>query len=220
MTPNLIHANAVVAAHQFNPSVVSQLWLVDNGIVLREEFEAGKGSVFSDMMVNVASEKLTMLVTPDQVQFSPTQPPPNEDEIVASRLGLLVRTLPHTPFTACGLNFAWLLDDQDVVEVAKRLFFVPDSPVHRAFDVENSRFGGYMSRPAFGGRLKLDIKPLTLRTPNGESEERLQFAFNFHVDVPQASSGAEAVVAHLANWNHAFEMTREIMQVLESEVVK
>ncbi len=220
MTPILIHANAVVAAHQFNPSVVSQLWLVDHGIVLREEFEAGKGSVFSDMMVNVASDKLTMLVTPDQVQFSPTQPPPNEDGIVENRLGLLVRTLPHTPFTACGLNFTWLLDDEDVVEVAKRLFFVPDSPVHRAFEVENSRFGGYMSKPAFDGRLKLDIKPLTLRTPNGESTERLQFAFNFHLDVPQASSGVDVVVSHLANWNPAFEMTHEIMQVLESEFVR
>ncbi|MCF7960595.1 MAG: hypothetical protein K9M08_07620 [Pirellula sp.] len=220
MTPNLIHANAVVAAHQFNPSVVSQLWLVDHGIVLREEFEAGKGSVFSDMMVNVASEKLTMLVTPDQVQFSPTQPPPNEDGIVENRLGRLVRTLPHTPFSACGLNFTWLLEDDDVIQVAKCLFFIPDSPLHHAFDVENSRFGGYMSKPALGGRLKLDIKPFSLRIPNGESTERLQFAFNFHVDVPQASSGVEAVVAHLANWNQAYEMTREIMQVLESEVVK
>jgi hypothetical protein len=220
MTPNLIQANAVVAAHQFNPSVVSQLWLVDHGIVLREEFEAGKGSVFSDMMVNVASEKLTMLVTPGQVQFSPTQPPPNEDGIVENRLGLLVRTLPHTPFSACGLNFTWLLEDDDVVQVAKRLFFIPDSPLHHAFDVENSRFGSYMSKPALGGRLKLDIKPFSLRIPNGESTERLQFAFNFHVDVPQASSGVEAVVAHLANWNQAYEMTREIMQVLESEVVK
>lgn len=220
MTPNLIHSNAVVAAHQFNPSVVSQLWLVDNGIVLREEFEAGKGSVFSDMMVNVASEKLTMLVTPDQVQFSPTQLPPNEDGIVENRLGLFVRTLPHTPFTACGINFTWLLEDEDVVQVAKRLFFVPESPLHHAFDVENSRFGSYMSKPALGGRLKLDIKPLTLRMPNGESTERLQFAFNFHLDVPQANAGVEAIVGHLANWNIAFEMTREIMQALESMVAK
>jgi hypothetical protein len=219
MTPNLIHANAIVAAHQFNPSVVSQLWLVDHGIMLREELEAGKGSVFSDMMVSVASQKFTMLVTPDQVQFSPTQPPPNEDAIVESRLGLLVRTLPHTPFTACGLNFTWLLEDDEVVSVAKRLFFVPNSPVHRAFDVENSRFGGYMSKPALGGRLKLDVKPLTLRLPNGDATERLQFAFNFHLDVPQTSDAVDVVVAHLAQWNQAFEMTRETMQLLETGVV-
>jgi len=220
MISNLFHVNAVITARQFNPSVVSQLWLVDNGIILREEFETGKGSVFSDMMVNVASEKFSMLVTPDQVQFSPSQPPPNEDRIVEERLGRLIRTLPHTPFNACGLNFTWLLEDEQVTDLAKRLFFVSACPVHRAFDVEDSRFGGYMSKPALGGRLKLDIKPLTINLPNGESTERLQFAFNFHLDIPQTNKAVDVLVSQLANWNRAFEMTQETMQLLEKEIVE
>ncbi len=41
-------SNAVIVAHQFNPSVVNQLWLVDNDIVSRDGFQ--EGCVFSDML--------------------------------------------------------------------------------------------------------------------------------------------------------------------------
>lgn len=215
MTPTLVNASAVIVAHQFNPSIVSQLWLVENEIVEREELKQGQGSVFSDMMVNVASEKFTMLVTPDQVQFSPNSPPPLSENLVEKRLGQFIRTLPHTPYTACGLNFAWLVEDDELPTHAKSLFFVPESPLHRAFDVDNSRFGGYLSRPFMGGRLKLDVKPLTINLPDGQSSERLQFAFNFHFDVEPVRGVADLMVEHLAKWNSAFTEAETTMKLLE-----
>ena len=39
-----------------------------------------------------------------------------------------------------------------------------------------------MSKDTLGGRLKLDVKPITV-SQEGEEVERIQFAFNFHVDV-------------------------------------
>jgi len=108
-----------------------------------------------------------------------------------------------------------LLEATDIVAFAKKLFFVSDSKLHNDFDSENCRFGGYMSKPALGGRLKLDIKPLTMKLPGGESTERLQFAFNFHFDVPQSNQAVEVVAATLKQWNPAFELAHQTMQLLE-----
>ena len=42
----LVGANVVVAARQFNPTIFTQLWLVDHGIATREDFVGGN-SLFS-----------------------------------------------------------------------------------------------------------------------------------------------------------------------------
>ena len=213
MPATLVNANVVIAAHQFNPSIVNQLWLVDNNVVRREEFRPG--CVFSDVMVNVSTERFAFLVAPDQVQFAPGVPTEQRQELVLDRLGRFVETLPHTPYSGCGLNFTWRLDDENLHARNRELFFVSDSPLHQAFDVEDSRFGGFMSRPAFEGRLKLDVKPLVVSTPKQERGERLQFSHNFHIDVPRKGEAARMIRRHLENWNLAFQQTEELMNSLE-----
>jgi len=213
MSVTLVNANVVVVAHQFNPSIVNQLWLVENGIVRRHEFRPG--CVYTDVMVNVATERFALLLAPDQVQFSPTVPAEQCQELVLERLGHLVDTLPHTPFSGCGLNFTWLLEDEQLPARVRDLFFVPNSPLHQAFDVENSRFGGYMSRPAFDGRLKLDVKPLVVQTPEQGPQERLQFAYNFHISVPRNNEAVGSIRRQLENWDLAFKQTEELMNSLE-----
>ena len=218
MKIDLVHANAVVGAHHFNPSVTSQLWMVDNGVVDRDEFEAGKGSVFSDMMANVVSRHFTMLITPDQVQLAPSPSAIDPGSVVQERLGALVRALPHTPYTACGLNITWWLDHQDVAEVSRRLFFPAGKSFRSDFDVPDARFGGYMSRPWFDGRLKLDVKPITLSLNDGPPFERLQFAFNFHRDVHPGGHAVDSVLVHLGYWSEAVAATRQTMTNLEREL--
>ena len=58
-------SNAVIVAHQFNPSVVNQLWLVDNDIVARDDFQ--EGCVFSDMVVNVNAKEFSLFISPEQL---------------------------------------------------------------------------------------------------------------------------------------------------------
>ena len=60
-------ANVVIIARQFNPSIISQHWLIKNNILAEDDFE--DGSVFSPVMVNVQSKVCHILVLPDQLQF-------------------------------------------------------------------------------------------------------------------------------------------------------
>src|SRR5262249_37631848 len=95
-----------------------------------------------------------------------------------------VEILPPTPYHAIGLNFTWNLipERTDVAQLTRQLFFVTSSPLHREFDTEASRFGGYMSKNLFRGRLRLGVRPETGEW-EGRDVQYLILAFNFQRDI-------------------------------------
>ena len=209
----LANSNIVVVANQFNPSVINQLWLVDFGIVHREEFLPG--CVFTDMMVNVLSEKFSLLVVPEQLQFVPLVESCDQQSLIESRLGGIIRTIPHTPYAACGMNFTWFVEPDDLPDFARKLFFVDRSPIHRQFDTVDSRFGGYMSKSVLGGRLKLDVKPLTTKQSDGSAMELMQFGFNFHYEVTDPQKTSDELLRILSFWDAALKLVESSMKTVE-----
>jgi len=216
MTLKLVGANVVIVAQQFNPSIISQLWLVRNGLLQEDDFRPG--CVFSDMVAQVNASQFRMLVVPDQCQFSPAVPSDQEQALVVDKVGMIARSLPHTPFRAIGLNFLWHLDpaDHDVRSVSRDLFFVANSPLYEEFAVQDARFGAYMSKDAFGGRLKLDVKPLTIQH-EGRDEERIQFAFNFHLDLGNLEDPVGSIEESLHRWNEVREGSSRIVHLTKRE---
>lgn len=213
MAIELARSNVVVAAHQFNPSIFSQIWLVRHDILGEDDFR--DGCVFSDMAVNVRSREFDLMVVPPQLQFVPKVSSEAEAELVATRVGTMIRALPHTPYGGVGLNFLWRVqpEDADIYALSRRLFYLPDSPVFEAFATDEARFGAYVSKNTLGCRLKLDIKPITHRSKNVVTE-LLQFAFNYHLDLPDEGEdvAVRAIVEHLERWDEAREEAVQIVQ--------
>lgn len=212
MTLELANSSAVVAAHQFNPSIVNQLWLVNHGLLQEDDFRAG--CVFTDMLVQVQSREFNLLVTPDQCQFNPQVEADCEQQVLVDKLGAIVRTLPHTPYRAAGLNFIWHIhgDDDQIGTLSRRLFFVDGSPLHAAFDEGDALFGGYLSKNALGCRLKLDAKPVTGDTAQGQRRVLLQLAFNFHLDVAKQDNPVAAIEQLLEQWTEARQQSSLIVE--------
>ena len=140
MSFELVASNMVIVAHQFNPSVISQLWLVRNGLL--EEGDFLPGCVFTDMAVQVNSEEFALMVIPQQCQFSPRVDRQREQELVIDKVGAIAKSLPHTPYRAVGLNFTWQLvpEGGDVPTISRGLFFVEDRPLDREFADSSGRF--------------------------------------------------------------------------------
>src|SRR5471030_2542147 len=109
MPVQLVAANITVLAHQFNPTIFSQAWLVRKNIATEQEFL--KGCLFSDMMVNVIAPQLSFLVSPEQLILAPRfdvgLTAEQEATLVEQKIQLIVRALPETPYRAAGLNFTW-----------------------------------------------------------------------------------------------------------------
>ena len=204
-------ANVVIIARQFNPSIISQYWLIKNGIFTEEEVQPD--SIFSPVIANVHSRDCQVLVLPEQLQFMSQLADQSGQELLISKLGKIVQALPHTPFVAVGLNFSWQVYDEDDASNAalgRKLFFRDDSLLYKFFDVDDARFGSYMSRDILGCRLKLDIKPVTVPCPEGTSN-RLLFGFNFHLQLTEDDK-AESILKLFQKWDEAKETAVSLMK--------
>ncbi len=213
MPLELVASNTVIVAQQFNPSVVSQLWLVRNRIVAEDDFRPG--CVFTDMLVQVDAREFQLVVVPPQCQFSPQVDAELQQDLVVERVGGIVRALPHTPYRGIGLNFIWHLtpEDADVPTVSRSLFFCEGGPIHREFLDGNARFGAYLSKDAFGARLKLDAKPIIVNQNQDSPQERIQFAFNFHMDVDVNDDPVECIDSLLRRWNEVRDESSRIVNL-------
>ncbi len=210
MSLELVTSNTVIVAQQFNPTVMGQHWLIREGLLDEGDFR--KGCVYTDMLVQVQSEEFNLMVVPQQCQLAPRVDRDREQELIVEKVGTIARKLPHTPFRGIGLNFTWHLnpEERDVASLSRELFFIPDGPLHQEFTDKNSRYGAYMSKDAFGGRLKLDVKPTTLER-EGQEEERIVFAFNFHRDLEDEKDPVGSIEQMLQQWNAARDESSRIV---------
>jgi hypothetical protein len=153
---DLLSENVVITTNKFNPSILTQVWLVRNAILAEEDLVVGN---FSPMAVQVQARAFQLLALPEFIQFTPCTVGANGD-LILQKVGGIVRALPHTPYTGVGMNFVWTeTPDVELTTLTRRMFFFQDSPIFSLFDTENAHFGGYMSKDFLGIRLRLDIKP-------------------------------------------------------------
>jgi hypothetical protein len=215
MSPELASGNVVITAEQFNPTIVSQIWLAKTGLVKEDEF--AQGCIFADTVAQVRAREFELLVIPDRAQFVPTVEIERRQQVICEKLGLLVTRLPETPYRAMGFNLIWHVtpDQSSVEDFCRRLFLVPGSPVHRLFDVDDARFGSYLSKDSLGFRLKLTALPAVIETPAQERMLIVVFSFNYHFDVPEQSDRASSIVKMLGHWNDAVAESSQIVQAAQ-----
>lgn len=206
---------AVLVANQFNLSIFNQIWLAKQG-VLDAEGTVNSGSIFSDNVVQVLTPSFLLLVFLEQLQFAVSVPHEQQQSLVTEKLGQLVQAVPHVPYSALGLNFYWHLipEGEEVGQLTRRLFEVPQGGVFARFSDMNARFGAYMSRDFGEFRMKLDIKPVrATRRDTGVEEDQLQFGFNFHADLMPGDSAVPAILKCLSRWD---EVRAEVTETIQT----
>jgi len=120
----LIQSSVVIIAKDVNQSIFSPVWLLKNGILLDDEFRPEE-AIFVPGFTKVTTATFEFMVLPDrlQVQFPATV---DDGDAILSRVLIgVTKTLPHTPFTAVGLNNHFLLRPTNAVEFAawnRRIF--------------------------------------------------------------------------------------------------
>lgn len=215
MSVQMTQSNVVVVANQFNPSIFSQVWLIKNDILSEDDFR--QDCVFAPMLAQVHSQEFNLMVVPDQLQFAPRLHREKGGDLILAKVGKIVESLPHTPYVAVGLNFNWLIDPEDegVGTFSRHLFYREDIPLYPEFDVEDARFGGYLSRDILGCRLKLDIKPVIIeQAGTEEKKELIKFAFNFHRPLCE-NNRVEHILDHLRRWDEAYVLAGKIISSVD-----
>lgn len=214
MSIQLVASNVVIVAQQFNPSVVSQVWLVRNGLATEDDFR--QGYVFTDSVVQLQASTFNLTVVQEQLQFVPRVEKDKEQELIAAKVGTIVSKLPHTPYRAAGLNFFWHLtpDMESVRDRSRKLFYRAECSLFKHFDSDNARFGAYFSTDMLGCRLRLDVRPVLIGFPD-KKVEHLHFSFNFQQELTDPDTAVETIHSMLTRWDAAKKESLKIIQSAE-----
>lgn len=205
----------IVTANTFNPSIFSQVWLLNQGIVKEDDF-AGD-SISTAQATQHQLKNMQLVVIPPRLQIS--FPPDHTDtsKQACDIISKIVERLPHTPFDAAGLNFEHVvsvLDSGQQEAVCRQLFLVENTPLSRFFSDGEPRYGAYYSRRFEGMRMRLEIKPITPTGSLGDNE-RLRFGYNFHMDVSSeedVGKRCDLVIDALKKWEDCQKMATELTQ--------
>ncbi len=212
------NSSIVIIAKDFNLSIFKPLWLMKNNIFREEEL---KGDiVITPPAVQIPSTNFQFMVLPDRIQFSIPRQYPDAQSDINRIVGGIVMKLPHTPYTAIGLNFQYLVapESGDAPDNWERtLFASPVSNKLEGVETKSARYGSYLSFDTLGMRLKIDIKP-TNAGRNIEAlcnswhygQELIRIHFNFHTDVTNTEAPAELVADKLRKWTEAFTLSQDL----------
>ena len=203
--------NSVLLANSFNLPIFQQLWLLDNGIVKKEEFEAGN-FFFTPVAASVPTPAFNLLIVPERAQTTIVNNIENSQEIFERVTGGIVSKLPHTPFTAIGLNFNYRINPnskENFLKKCQQIFIGQENPLCDEFDAEDCRFGTYMSKDVFDARLRLDIKPI-----RQEDSDQILVSCNLHADENQP----DKIMNLLSNWTKIYEYTTLLATKLDKKL--
>lgn len=196
--------NVVIIANTFNISIINTIWLFKNGIFSEEELQ---GATCLPVIVDIRTENFHLNLIPDRLQFSTNPNLKNAKELIINKIGKFIKTLPHKPFVACGLNFTYHIKptNGDIYSLSRSLFCKEDSKIFEELNDKEVRFGGYFSKDLIGTRFRLDAKPVKIKSPES-MEEVLQFSYNFNINI---SPGDDYKVINnlLEKWDEAQEIT-------------
>jgi len=216
----LISADVVIVARNLNPSIFSQLWLVREEIVGEEDF--AENCIYSPMLTQVFTPYFQLLVLPEKLQIALTDKSIDDPKLVIDKVISIIRKLPHTPYTAIGANFHWMVAPdapEDFIGFMRDLFVKPGTPLYDKFSESNARFGAYMSKDIFGARLKLDIKPIhPIREEKSAGvAESLRFNFNYHLDL-EYGEHIDQMLEFLEKWDLMRRKSEEIVSAALSGI--
>lgn len=205
--------NAVLVAESINLNIFQPLWLIDNEIISRAEIESGT-SFNTPVAVSISTSTFDLLIVPERIQLTLKNNKDNAKNDIQRIIGGIVNKLPHTPYSAIGLNFNYTLtsnDQEDFVKKSKELFMVDTNPLVSEFNTDDVRAGMYTSKDMFGSRLRLDIKPII----NNERNEAIQVNYNIHRNVT-TSTEIEDIISNISKINeYTDNLTNILNEALE-----
>lgn len=223
MPVELTMRSVIIVGHDVNISIFKPPWLIKHNIFSEDELSAGD-VVFSQSLVQVPAGSFDFLAIPDRIQMRLSPECTDVPSKLLCVLGGLVTTLPHTPLSAIGFNFEYVVlpkNDSEYLDWNCAEF--QTSFARKICDSKTAvRFGSYCAFDALDMRIQVDIKPGRARTsghdepPNDSSRpEAMIGKINFHKDL-EAPLRPNEVLESLGRWADAEDIAKELMSAASS----
>lgn len=197
---DLRHQSIVVLAENFNPSIFSSYWLINNDFIKEEEIQPE--SIFTPNLSQVVTSNYVILITPNKLELIFESEDIAFKEIIYNVLIPIIKRLKEVPYKGLGINFKWFISDDEtsIQEVSRKLFFNESSEFYTLMDSSNARYGAYFSKDFNETRLRLDVKPINaIVKADKKNLELILYTFNFHCDLEKGTE-VDMLINLLSDW--------------------
>lgn len=180
-------ASVVLLSQSHNPSILAPAWLQEHQVI----DETPENFVHTPVFSLFQSHTFQLVIEQQRFQFSLRVLSEANIQRLQVSTTKYVQLLPHVPYTAVGLNFAWQALAEHVgegFELAERLFLSEAGRGWRdRLNGGGVRTGTILYQVSEGFRLRLLIEPLLT------SDGHLSLDFNYHFDVRSSQEVSVAV---------------------------
>lgn len=211
MPVEAVHQNSVVVANQVNPTIFTPAWLYGQAALIPQD-TIEPGAIIAPQVVQIQTADFHLMVLPDRIQLTPKCEHDRQGDVVRRIMGGIVGQLPHTPYLAVGMNFAFHVHPTSPYPQRDRELFGRENSVGQFFAAEDARFGAYYSQNYLGCRLKLEIKPA--HHIENRADEFFAFSFNFNKPI-QRETAVQEIRDLLARWDEARQLAMRIATAAE-----
>jgi hypothetical protein len=211
----------VVVANDVNISIFKPWWLIKNNIIREEEIVGDV--IVSPVAVSIPTAEFILGIFPNRIQLAFQLHNTNIQENINRVAIQIIKKLPHTPYTGIGLNFNYFIvpEQKDFFEWNK-IHFTSDFTKKVSLGQETKpKYGSYFSFDIFGGRLKLDIKPVVadeaisiLVAEWSRGKDLMRASFNFHYEIDIQKESIDKIVDVLRLWTEAQKESERIVNQL------
>jgi hypothetical protein len=191
------------------------------------EGEIKKGYVFTSEMAKFSTSAVEFLIIPNRVQVSllPRQDAATGKPVITAeaalseikpRIETVLDKLPHTPYKALGLNFAYIGQpegEESALSLLRRVFYHEGTRFADSIAEYDFSIGSFLLHKWNGVSVKVEIKPTRYAfRKKEEPTQGILCDFNF-----QFEAGDDAVASFksaLGNWREAEQHARSLVESL------
>jgi hypothetical protein len=216
-TAELVGFRAVIRARAFNPSIIREPWLIEQKLLKRGDLAAGY--IFSEEVVRLPTDRFTVVVVPQQLQFLPADGE-HAAEGIRDFVNPLITALPQTPYTDVRIEYMWNIGigSASMPEVTRRLFGFEQHPLAEQFlSVPDARFGTYLSKEVDDCRMRIEVKPIKLAVA-GAAAEVVRSSYTFQRQVTGGAAHKD-ICRVLDRWKQYELQSRRMTEIIASRVV-
>lgn len=216
MKSHIAETNIVLVLRNPDYRYIDPFWLVENKVCDREDINKDN-AIFMPDLIQIVNDKFQILCMSNRITIT-------IEDTEENRHARLTRML--TPFlnegkslnpVAMGINIKYLIEpsEEEFPKVNSNLLRNSTCPASVYFQGNDARYGSYFSANFESLRLKLDIKPAIMTSPQG-TREFIEMNFNFHKDFAKPYQPAESIEM-LSLWPKCWDHSEKIMKAMLKE---
>jgi hypothetical protein len=201
--------NVVVASPRARVEAFSQMWLVEKGVLHRDDEVSAQ--FFTPVAISVSAKEFELLLIQSRFQITAKSGSFAGEACDRARNFLCKAAPSDFPVNGVGLNFIFVLDEEGLVDRSKRLL-APDLSIVEEFGGDG-RFGLFAARTLDQFELQLEV-----RTGRDQQSGRggIVATFNFHSD----ATDMEGALRAFTKYQVVADYAESVVQALSKHLGK